>query len=168
MKSNHVFYVLIILSAILLACEGKKESTNQTVHLKGQLIEMGSQEVRMSYNGASSLLGNSRDIILKTDEQGYFDTILIIKDPVYYNISRNTLYLSPGDVLTVKISQNNREAEFSGIGSSVNNYMKYRLFPKGGSFLEAGKNITGDFLATKNTIDSLAAIRFNQLDTLSG
>ena len=167
MKSNHVFYVLIILSAILLACEGKKESTNQTVRLKGQLIDMGSQEVRMSYNGASSLLGNSRDVILKTDEQGYFDTILTIKDPVYYNISRYTLYLSPGDDLTVKISQDNSEAEFSGIGSSVNNYMKLRLFPKGGSFLEAGRNITGDFLATKNTIDSLAAIRFHQLDTLS-
>ncbi len=165
MKTKSVYYILI-LSAILLSCGENRESQNQ-VRLKGQLIEMGSNEVRMSYNGASSQIGNSRDIILNTDDQGYFDTVLVITEPSYYNLSRNTLYLTPGDDLTVSITTSNEEAEFSGTGATVNNYMKYRLFPKGGSFLEAGRNIKGDFTTTKNTIDSLAEIRQHQLDTLT-
>ena len=35
--------------------------------------------------------------------------------------------------MTIKVTQTNTEAEFSGIGAEANNYMKFRLFPKGGS-----------------------------------
>ncbi len=45
--------------------------------------------------------------------------------------------------------------------------MKFRLFPKGGSYLEAGGNLRGDFVSTKALVDSLAAIRMHTLDTLS-
>ena len=31
----------------------------------------------------------------------------------------------------------------------MNNYMKGRLFPKAGSFLEAGRNVKGSFEETK-------------------
>lgn len=69
--------------------------------------------------------------------------------------------------MTIKVTQTNTEAEFSGIGAEVNNYMKFRLFPKGGSYLEAGGNLRGDFVSTKALVDSLAAIRMHTLDTLS-
>ncbi len=45
--------------------------------------------------------------------------------------------------------------------------MKFRLFPKGGSYLEGGGNLRGDFVSTKALVDSLAAIRMHTLDTLS-
>ena len=61
-----------------------------------------------------------------------FDTTFVLKEPTYYTISRNTLYLTPGDDMTIKVAQTNTEAEFSGIGAEANNYMKFRLFPKGG------------------------------------
>lgn len=156
-----------LLLLVLFACNNKQESLDATVHLKGQLVSFGTQDVRMRYDGASSALGNSRDILLKTDEQGYFDTIIVVNEPDYYSISRNTLYLTPGDDLTVEISQDSGEAKFSGVGAQVNTYMKERLFPKGGSFLKSGGNIKDNFLNTKQTIDSLAAIRQHQLDTLS-
>lgn len=165
MKKNLFLSFLTVF--VLFSCGEKPGSSGKTVHLNGQLVDMGSTDVRMSYNGASSLLGNSRDILLITDEQGYFDTTFVLSEPAYFNISRNTLYLSPGDELTVTITNNNREAEFSGTSALVNRYMKERLFPKGGSFLESGANVTGDFITTKATIDSLAAIRLHQLDTLS-
>ena len=128
---------------------------------------MGSQNVRMRFDGAASMLGDSRDILLKTDAAGYFDTTFVLKEPTYYTISRNTLYLTPGDDMTIKVTQTNTEAEFSGIGAEANNYMKFRLFPKGGSYLEAGGNLRGDFVSTKALVDSLAAIRMHTLDTLS-
>ena len=109
---------------------GTKQELANTVHLKGQLLDMGSQNVRMRFDGAASMLGDSRDILLKTDAAGYFDTTFVLKEPTYYTISRNTLYLTPGDDMTIKVTQTNTEAEFSGIGAEANNYMKFRLFSR--------------------------------------
>ena len=138
------------------------------MHLHGQLVDMGTTEVSMRYDGAASLVGDSRDIILHTDAEGRFDTILTLTEPTYYNISYNTLYLTPGDDLEVSIPQDNRKAVFSGKGAVANIYMKERLFPKAGSFLDGGSNLLADFAQTKALIDSLAVVRRAQLDTLTG
>ncbi len=163
-KQLFAFAVAILL---ISSCGNKQPHPDNTVRLRGQLIDMGSQHINMSYNGAASYIGGTRDFTIITDEQGLFDTTFVITEPGYYNISRNTLYLSPGDNMEVKITQSNAEGEFSGKGAEMNNYMKYRLFPKGGSFLEAGRNIVGDFTATRIHIDSLSNLRFTQLDTLN-
>ena len=117
----------------------------------------------IGYNGTASMIGDSRDILIHTDENGYFDTIIELKKSEYFSISRNTLYLTPGDDLELVITENNQEATFSGIGAEANNYMKKRLFPKGGSFLEAGRYVRADFVRTKVTVDSLAEERRNEL-----
>ena len=90
MRKNIFFIVFIILCAV--SCTEKKSNFINTVHLKGQLFDMGSQNVRMRFDGAASMLGDSRDILLKTDAAGYFDTTFVLKEPTYYTISRNTLY----------------------------------------------------------------------------
>ena len=48
----------------------------------------------------------------------------------------------------------------------MNNYMKGRLFPKAGSFLEAGRNVKGSFEETKKYIDERAAQREKELKAL--
>lgn len=161
-----IAYFLAMGTIAFAACTEQAKEQPTTVHLKGQLIDMGSTEVTMKYDGAASMLGDSRDIHLITDAEGRFDTIVTITEPTYYSISRNTLYLTPGDDMTVKITPNNKEAEFQGKGAIANNYMKYRLFPKGGSFLEAGENLRKDFASTKALVDSLAQVRQQQLDAL--
>lgn len=160
--------ILSMLAAgtLLAACQQQPAPT--TVHLKGQLLDMGTTEVPMRYDGAASLVGDSRNIMLRTDAEGRFDTVVTVTEPTYYTISRNTLYLTPGDDLTLRITQDNREATFSGQGAEVNTYLKDRLFPKGGSFLEGGSNLRADFAQTKALVDSLAAVRRARLDTLSG
>ena len=37
---------------------GTKQELANTVHLKGQLLDMGSQNVRMRFDGAASMLGD--------------------------------------------------------------------------------------------------------------
>lgn len=155
-----------LLATALTCCCLASHAGNETVRIKGQLVDMGRKTV-MNYNGAASMLGDSRDIVLNVSPEGKFDTTFVLKEPTYFSISRNTLYLTPGDDLTVKITPSNSEAEFSGKGAEVNTYMKKRLFPKGGSYLEAGKNIKKDFAATRVTVDSLAAIRYAELEKLT-
>ena len=155
--------ILLASAALFACCTGSQETT---VHLKGQLIDMGSNQVTFMYDGAEELVGNSKDIHIQTDTAGNFDTIVTLKEPAFFRISRNTVYLTPGDDLTMKITPNNEEAEFSGKGSEANNYMKYRLFPKGGSYLEAGGNIRATYDETKQLIDSLSKARLAQLEAL--
>ena len=90
MRKNIFFIVFIILCAV--SCTEKKSNFINTVHLKGQLLDMGSQNVRMRFDGAASMLGDSRDILLKTDAAGYFDTTFVLKEPTYYTC---LLYTSP-------------------------------------------------------------------------
>lgn len=157
------------LSCSLVACKTNKRQEDNafTVHLRGHLVDIGEDFVRMNYDGAEAFLGDNRDIMLKIDSAGYVDTTLVLHKPAYFNISRNTLYLTPGDDLTFTITASNTEAEFQGKGAEANNYMKGRLFPKGGSFLDAGRNLRGDFTSTMKLVDSLAEIRMQELEALT-
>lgn len=155
-------YLLFLILVFGVGCT----ETKNAIHLHGYLKDMGSQEVVMRYDGAVSLVGDSRDIVLRTNEAGFFDTVIPLAKPEFYSISRNTLYLTPGDDMEVFITTSNKDAVFEGIGAEANNYMKGRLFPKGGSFLEAGGNVKADFAMTKQIIDSLADIRRVELKAL--
>lgn len=168
MMNSLKFSGLTAVAASFICCNMLAGTVDgNKVHLKGQLVDMGTTDVPMRFDGAASMLGESRNIMLKTDAKGNFDTVIELDKPAYFNINRNTVYLSPGDDLTVKITQNNGEAEFAGKGAEANIYMKGRLFPHGGSFLESGDNIRADFAATRITIDSLARIRRAQLEALT-
>lgn len=162
MKAN-----LLLLAGMLgmVACTAEKEPT--TIHLKGQFVDESNSEVVLAYDGASSMLGKLKNFSIITDEEGKFDTVVHISEPGFYRVNRNTLYLSPGDDLTMKITSMNEEAEFQGKGAEANNYMKHRLFPKAGSYLEAGRNIRGSFEETKQLIDSMADLRRKELAALT-
>lgn len=164
MRFSHISKMLAAgIVAVLSGCTTEEASH---IHLKGKLVGMPNRMVMMSYDGASSMLGNSKDIALHLDAEGCFDTIISLKAPAYYNISRNTLYLSPGDDLDIKITQKNTEAEFSGKGAEANLYLKNRLFPHAGSYLHGGVNMKENFAQTHRFIDSMAMARREQLNNL--
>ena len=162
--------LLLGLSGITAGCssQNKDQATQSTVHLRGQIIDLGVDQVELRYNGATSQIGTSRDVTLHLDAQGYVDTVLTIDAPSYYSIGRNILYLTPGDDLEVNISAKADEATFTGRGAEANNYLKGRVLPKRGSFLDGGRNIVDSFEKTKAVVDSLARVRMSVLDTLSG
>ena len=155
------FIIATAAAAIFCNCQNPRPTS---VHIKGQL-ELEAP-VGIAYNGAASALGDSRNIVLNVDAEGRFDTVISISRPEYFSIRRNTLYLTPGDKLDIFINDVNLDARFSGKGSEANEYMKYRLFPKAGSFLEAGSNIRPSFAQTRLVVDSLAALRLAELNSL--
>lgn len=150
----------------LLAMVGCKTNLSPEVHLKGQLVDMGSREVMLEYSGVTGDFGGSRNVTIKTDAEGYFDTVLMLEQPCYFNISRNILYLSPGDELEVYLTPDTRQATYQGKGSEANLFLKDRLYPKGGSYLMSGRNIGRNFRETKKVVDSLAALKLKELEML--
>lgn len=161
-----VFNILVFCLLVCGACTQQKNHLQ--VHLKGQLADMGSREVAMEYSGISGDFGKSKDHMIYTDAEGHFDTTFTISEPAYFYISRNIMYLTPGDDLTVFLTPDNRQAVFTGKGSDANSFLKDRLYPKGGSFLESGQNVRDDFEQTKECVDSLAAKKLACLDELQG
>lgn len=158
--------VWVVLATLFTACA--PDSNNLQVHLKGRLLEMGSRSVEMEYSGVSGDFGKSKNMTFLTDNDGYFDTTFVLPEPGYFYISRNILYLSPGDDMEVYLTTDTRVAKFSGKGSAANTFLQDRLYPKGGSFLGSGEYVRANFEQTKSCVDSLAALKLAQLDTLSG
>ena len=95
-----IIALVILLVTTIIGCHSLKVNT---IHLKGQMADMGTQEVIMEYTGVTGDFGTSLNRIIKTDASGYFDTTFVLEQPTYFNISRNILYLSPGDDLEVYI-----------------------------------------------------------------
>ncbi len=156
-----------ILTVIILSWAGLLSAREGTIRLRGKIEGMPSP-VTMSYNGAAGMLGDSRRVMIATDSQGCFDTVLPLDRPGYYSIIRNTLWLSPGDDMVIFLTARNDHARFLGRGAQANEYLKYRLFPKSGSYLNSGKGTGPDFASTRRRIDSLASLRRAELEALDG
>ncbi|WP_431294446.1 redoxin domain-containing protein [Pedobacter sp. P26] len=110
-----------------------------------------------------------KELTVKTDTGGNFSIRFNIVNPGYYRIGRNILYLSPGDHLKVDLNHLNPEkSTFIGRGSEVNNFLKTTPFPKGGSYLEAGRSIKANPAGQLDLILSAAALRAKQLNNLKG
>lgn len=114
----------------------------KTVTLSGQLIHFSNQVLVEDMSEYQYLDIPSSERIIVPDSAGKFSITFKIAAPNYFRVGRNILYLTPGDKLTAVIDKDNQaKSTFMGIGADANNYLVNTPFPKGGSFLEAGKNL---------------------------
>ena len=72
MKTRLLIFLTFIAATTAIA------QNKGNVRLHGKLVDMGSNMVTMVYDGASSYLGDSRNILLKTDSEGRFDTTIVV------------------------------------------------------------------------------------------
>lgn len=154
--------LLLFLLLGAVACQG----ADKKVRLHGSLKEFGTNVVTMNFDGAAGEISDVWSQKIQVDKDGSFDFSFELKTPGYYSVGRNTLYLTPGDDMEVNLGTSQPQSWFKGKGAEANNYMKGRLFPKGGSFLSAGRNVKEDFAATKKYIDEMALQRENELKAL--
>lgn len=159
---------LILTTLSVLGCTVCFAQAAKYAVITGKLVGFQESEIQLQYDGATSILSNQRNVMFHKNEDGSFTVKVPLEKPEYFRISRNTLYLSPGDSLVAEISQNAATAKFEGIGAVANNYMINRLFPKGGSFLESGKNVRPSLKATIALVDSLAQQRLATIENLQG
>ena len=145
----------------LSACAGPKFA-----RLHGSLKEFGSNNVKMELAGAVGDVSDINAIRIPVNDDGTFDLVVPLEKPTYFQVGRNTLYLTPGDDMEVNLGTSQPQSWFKGQGADVNTYMKGLLFPKAGSFLEAGRNVKGSFEETKKYIDDRAAQREKELKAL--
>lgn len=135
-----------------------------SISLKGQLKNFSNQVEVEDLSEFQYLLPPTAARIIVPDENGNFSIRFKANSPNYYRLGRNTMYLSPGDNLEVYIDKSNPKlASFKGIGAEANIYMQGTPFPKGGSYLEAGRLIKETPAETIVAIEAAANERMKEL-----
>ena len=131
-----------ILITLFIAISITTAFAQKSVTISGQLIHFSNQVLVEDMSEYQYLRSPTPDRIIIPDSTGKFEITFTLGSPNYFRIGRNILYLTPDDKLTTTIDKDNpTKSEFRGIGAAANNYLVNTPFPKGGSFLEAGKNL---------------------------
>jgi thiol-disulfide isomerase/thioredoxin len=159
-----IFCTCFSLFSIALMAQVKTQ-----VHLSGKLKNFSNQVEVEDMSDLQYLLPPVTDRVIVPDTAGNFSVHFTLTQPNYFRLGRNILYLSPGDQLEVFIDKNNPVlGQFRGKGSAPNLYLRNTPFPKGGSFVEAGRKIQKSAAATIDTILKIAKARQAELDTFKG
>lgn len=169
MKIKIKIWVAVLTSLVLLAGTLHAQQKEQWVMLKGQLKNFSNQVMVEDMSEFQYLLPPTSERMIVPDENGNFNIKFRLGAPNYFRLGRNSLYLSPGDNLTVFIDRNNPNlATFEGQGAIANNFMKKTPAPKGGSFLESGQNLKDSPQETIALVQELAAKREKELAAVQG
>ncbi|WP_439182303.1 TlpA family protein disulfide reductase [Carboxylicivirga taeanensis] len=125
---------LFTIFGLALICAACTQKPLQEVHLKGTLKNFSPVETMRIETPEGYILRETVEI--KTDSSNFFDITIPLDHPTYFRLGRNTLYLSPGDDLTMEVDLNDPNAAlFNGTGAEANRYLRAKPFPKGGSYI---------------------------------
>lgn len=155
----------LILGFLMLASVGCLAKP-KTVKLYGSLKALKLAEVPLRYDGATAFISDQGSVNIQVGADGSFEIEFPLEKPGYYSIRRNPLYLSPGDEMKIDIQEVPEKSTFEGKGAEVNRYLSTRFYPKGGSYLDAGRYCFPDFSKTKAAIDSIVNKRERELSAL--
>jgi thiol-disulfide isomerase/thioredoxin len=151
-----------------LADEASATPQKKKARIKGKLIGFQSLEKVEDFSEFQYLKPTSPDRMIHADTAGLFSVTFEIDEPNYFRIGRNVLYISPGDDLDATLElANGANGIFKGIGAEANNYLRETPFPKGGSYLNAGRAITTNIYETLKNINEEMDRRINDLQQLT-
>ena len=61
-----LFPILFVMAVVSVQAQN-------SVRLKGKLVGMGTDLVKLSYDGATSVIGDEGSFMIRTDREGHFD-----------------------------------------------------------------------------------------------
>ncbi len=131
-----------ISALFFLFIAGHTQPRQPSATLKGKLSHFGAVATLEDFSEIQHMVPKSYNKVIVPEVDSTFAITIPLKEPGYFRLGRNKLYLSPGDDMQVLIDHADAsKSTFIGQGSIANNYLRNVPFPKGGSFLEAGKNL---------------------------
>ena len=106
--------IIKLLILLLVACSLSAKAG--VVKISGSLKQFGLDRVSMNSDGIAAEVYHDRTIEIILDSNGRFDLKLKLKQPAYYKVGHNTLYLTPGDDLEIIFNRNTTKTTFNGKG----------------------------------------------------
>lgn len=160
---------VVLISLLTVNTMAQQKPSSSVVKLKGKLINFAAKVQLEDFSAIQKIKSASSNAVITLASDSSFSISLSLSKPGYYRLGRNILYLTPGDDLDVIIDyDDSKKASFQGKGAAANMFLRKNLFPKGGSFLEAGRAV---LISAKHTFDSinfLASKKFDEISNLKG
>jgi thiol-disulfide isomerase/thioredoxin len=168
MKS-YVYFAIAFLVIAMPFSNSYSQSGPKEVRLKGKLLNFGTTAVLEDFSELQYIIPKGGNLIITPDTDSSFEISFPLAAPNYFRLGRNKLYLTPGDDLDLIIDQSSdSKATFKGRGSVANNYLKKTSYPKGGSYLNAGRDVKKLPSQMLEYILQTAASREKELLSLKG
>ncbi|MFN5022031.1 MAG: TlpA family protein disulfide reductase [bacterium] len=165
---TRLFSLLFFLITVVHAL-GQSKNDISYAKLKGKLLNFAEKVDLQDFSAIERIIPSSRNNIIQLASDSSFSVKIPLSKPGYYRLGRNILYLSPGDDLDVVIDHSDsKKASIKGKGASANLFLRSNLFPKGGSFVDAGRLVLSTPIKTLDSINALVSRKRNEISNLKG
>ena len=131
--------IIKLLILLLVSCSLSAKAG--VVKISGSLKQFGLDRVSMNSDGIAAEVYHDRTIEIILDSNGRFDLKLKLKQPAYYKVGHNTLYLTPGDDLEIIFNRNTTKTTFNGKGIEANNYLRNSAKLSGCEIAKIGREL---------------------------
>lgn len=163
--------ILSLFFFLITAMHALGQSKNEIsfARLRGRLLNFPEKVELQNFSEIDRIIPSSRNNMIQLAPDSSFSVKVALSKPCYFRLGRNILYLSPGDDLDVILDHSDsKKAVIKGNGASANMFLRSNLFPKGGSFLEAGRLILSTPVETLDSINALVTKKRNEISNLKG
>jgi thiol-disulfide isomerase/thioredoxin len=155
---------LILIFGLLFFRNEVYSQTGRMVHVSGTGLHFNNQIIVADHSETAFMAPVSADQTAVIDSNSLFNINFLVNHPSYYKVGRNVMYLCPGDDIVANLDyEYATNANFVGKGAEANEYLKNTPFPKGGSFLQSGKNIGNSLQSALKKILQAAQARTTDL-----
>jgi thiol-disulfide isomerase/thioredoxin len=159
----------ILVFSLAFSHQAIGQKSSNEVQLRGILRGFGGSVVLEEFSDLQHMIPETFNPVIKIGKDSSFSLSLPLSKPGYYRLGRNKLYLSPGDNLDMQVDYGDSKlAKFKGKGSEANQYLTGTPFPKGGSYVDAGRNLTSDAGETVSALIEMVKQRQKELAALNG
>ncbi len=151
---------LLSVSTLVLLSAGYITAENVRIH--GSIKNLNMNKAEFTWTGMTSEIYNEKNIQVVADDQGNFDLNVDVREPGYYKIAGNIVYIKPGDNIETNLFRHVSQTTFKGGSLELNEYLKKRVSLQ----IPAKERITAnrDFPQSRQVIDSMASLRIKELD----
>jgi len=117
--------ILIFCIFLLTCCIPSRKNDDNIVTLKGKIDNLDSETTYLVDVSDKAGLKVPENIKISLNPNHEFQLTFSLDQPAYYVLGNNTLFLSPGDNLTMAIDYlDKHKATFKGVGSAACTYLK--------------------------------------------
>lgn len=167
--------LLLLIMISTNSCTDKKYmdvgEAPMTAKIYGDIVNYSEDTLFLKNYTAESMYMENERFVIPLGKQTSFELEIQLKEPAYYKLGHNFLYLSPNDSLKIKLDykQGRSSAKFEGRGYEANNYLSQIPYAKSGSFW-GNSNISDQintFEEAETVFKNLVDQRTQQLESLS-
>lgn len=168
MKPNKKLLSLSIL--FCCGCLGAVAQNFPSTTFRGNSSSDAGKSMEVWNTNALADISQEGNLTIPVKADGSFDYSFSLSQPGYFTIGYNTIYVKPGDMVSIQIdNEDPTKSVIAGTHSSLNQYLSGNAYTHSGSYVAMmNREKLEDATYTDHFIDSVANARLAQLKAIKG